>query len=73
MFKRMKVAFIIGAALILAGTSIFGGIMMKLNWDFTKLSTVKYISTEHNIDSPFKNIFITTNTASINIVPSVFL
>lgn len=70
MTKRVKIWLICAAVLILIGTIIFAGIMAVINWDFTKLSTVKYHSNEHNVYEAFQNIDISTDTAHIRFVPS---
>ena len=44
MGKRMKIWLIIAAALILIGCILFAGVMTVMKWDFTKLSTVKYVT-----------------------------
>ena len=38
MSKSMKIWLIVATSLILVGGIIFGGIMMALNWDFSKIS-----------------------------------
>ncbi len=70
MSKKTKIWLIIGASLILIGAIIFGGAMMALNWDFTKLSTVKYGTNNYEISESFKNIKVLTDTANITFVPS---
>ncbi len=70
MSKRVKIWLIVGASLVLVGTIIFGGVMMALNWDFSKISTVKYETNEYEINESYKNIKIVTNTADITFIPS---
>ncbi len=70
MSKKTKIWLIIGASLILIGAIIFVGAMMALNWDFTKLSTVKYETNHYEISESFKNINVLTDTANITFVPS---
>lgn len=70
MSKSIKIWLVIGASLVLVGAIIFGGVMMALNWDFSKISTVKYETNEYEINDSYKNIKIVTNTADITFVPS---
>ncbi len=70
MNKSVKIWLIVGASLVLVGAIIFGGVMMALNWDFSKISTVKYETNEYEINDSYKNIKVVTDTAKINFVPS---
>lgn len=70
MAKKTKVWLLIGAALILAGCMIFGGAMMGLGWDFTKLSTVKFETNTYDIPESFRNISVVTDTADLAFVPA---
>lgn len=65
-----KIWLIISISLILIGCIIFTGVMMVLNWDFTKLSTVIYETNEYAIAENYKNISIVTDTADIVFIPS---
>ena len=65
MTKSAKVWIIIGIILILIGCIIFGGVMMALNFDFKKLSTVKYETNDYIIEESFSDIYINTDTADI--------
>lgn len=56
---------IAACALILIGCVLLGGVMMAMNWDFSKLSTVKYETNAYNLDEEFDSIFIDTDTADI--------
>lgn len=44
--------------------------MMKLNWDFAKLSTVAYETNEYTLTDSYQNISVVTDTADIAFVPS---
>lgn len=68
MKKSTTLWLIIAAALVLAGSIVFTGVMMMLNWDFSQLSTVKYQTTEYTISEDFKNIAINIDTADIAFV-----
>ena len=69
--SKKTLAWIIAAiSLILIGCFLFGGVMSMLNWDFSKLSTVKYREKEHEIRENFENISIVADTDRITFVPS---
>ncbi len=68
--KKVKTSIIIAVSLIIIGGIIFGGVMMMLKWDFTKLSTVKYETNNYAINENYKNIQISTDTADIEFIPS---
>ncbi len=53
------------AVLVLVGCVMFAAVMTTLNWDFTKLSTVKYETNTHEISETFDSISIHTDTADI--------
>ena len=74
MSKSVKIWLIIAASLTLIGAIIFSGVMMALNWDFSKISTVKYETNGYEFDDVVcKNIKVITNTADISFVPSTYL
>ena len=56
--------------LMIVGCILFVGVMFSMQWDFSKLSTVKYETNSYNIKDPVKNIHIITNTADVVLVPS---
>ena len=65
MRTRTKIWLIIGASLVMLGCILFAGVMSRLNWDFTKLSTVKYETNTYEISDAFDAISIDTDTADI--------
>ncbi len=65
MRTRTKVWLIIAACLVLIGCLLFVGVMTMFNWDFTKLSTVRFELNEHEISENFSNISVDTDTAEI--------
>lgn len=69
MNKRAKRGVVLVLILVVFGL-LFVGVMTYLQWDFTKLSTVKYDTQEHKIYAPFDNISVVTNTADVTFVPS---
>lgn len=68
MNKKTNLLLIIATALVLVGGVLFCIAMTGLNWDFTKLSTVRYETNTHPIGLPFDNIVIETDTADIRLV-----
>ncbi len=70
MSKKTKIWLVIAISLILIGCIIFGGVMTVLQWDFRKLSTVRYETNGYEIHENYKNILIVTDTADIVFVPS---
>lgn len=70
MNPKTKTWLITAAALVLVGCIIFGGAMMALKWDFSKLSTFKYETNEHTINENYKNISVISDTADITFFPS---
>ncbi len=70
MNKKTKVWLIAAALLILIGSLLFGGVMSVLNWDFTKLSTIKYETNSYEIKEEYKNITVLTKTSDIEFLPA---
>ena len=70
MSKTTKKWIIIAFSLLLVGSIIFAGVMTMLKWDFTKLSTDKYVTNKHIISDNFQNISILTDTADIELIAS---
>lgn len=70
MGKRTKTWLVIAACLVLAGGVVFAGVMMHLDWDFTKLSTVQYETNEYHIDQSFKDILVITDIADVTFLLS---
>ena len=70
MAMKRKIWLLTAAALILIGGLMFVGVMSALKWDFTKLSTVRYVTKDYEITEEFTNISIDSNTAKIQILPS---
>lgn len=67
---KRKAWLIAALGMILCGGILFGGVMMALNWDFTKLSTVTYETNIHSPGSDFTAIVVETDTANITFIPS---
>ena len=70
MKKAALICFIVAAALIIVGTSMFVTAMSLVRWDFNMLSTAKYQTNEHVVENEFSDIYIYTDTAKIMFVPS---
>ena len=68
MSKSTKIWLVIAASLVLIGCIICWSVLAMLKWDFTKLSTSKYETNNHEINESYKNIVIVTNTADIAFV-----
>lgn len=68
MNKKTILLLIVATALVLVGGILFCIAMTGLNWDFTKLSTVKYETNVHPIGESVHNIIIVTDTADIQLV-----
>jgi len=65
MSKATIVWLVIAISLVLLGTVIFGGALAIMGWDFTKLSTVNYVTNDYEIADSYNNISIVTNTADV--------
>lgn len=65
MKKAAKGWLIAAASLVLVGCVLFAGTMAALGWDFSKLSTVGYETHAYEIDEPFGDISLKTETADI--------
>lgn len=70
MTKRTKGWLIAAFSLVLVGAILFAGVMMMLDWDFKKLSTVPYTTTTHAVTEAFTNISVADSVADIAFVPS---
>lgn len=68
MNKKTILLLIVATALVLVGGILFCITMTDLDWDFTKLSTVRYETNEYAITLPFDHIIIETDTADIQLV-----
>lgn len=65
MKKAVKIWFITALSLVVLGCVLFAGVMTSLKWDFSKLSTVIYETNTSDINEPFDDISLTTDTADI--------
>ena len=65
MSRKMKIWLLVAASLILLGGLGFVVTMTTLQWDFTKISTVKYETNTYSVCEDFSDISIYTSTADI--------
>ena len=70
MTKKTTIWLVIATSLVLLVGLIFSGVMTIFNWDFTKLSTVKYETNEHIISEKVNSISVDTDTSNIMFIPS---
>lgn len=70
MGKKTVTLLVIATSLIVVGCLLFGGVMMALGWDFSKLSTEKYETNTHEITVAVNKIDIKTNTANTEFFPA---
>ena len=70
MRKSTKTWLIIAAALILLGGILFVSVMTTLKWDFKKLSTARFETTNHEISEEISSISIDADTADIRFLPA---
>ena len=70
MKRGVGIWLVIAAALILVGGLIFGGAMMYMGWDFTKLSTDRYETRTHTVTEAFSSVSVEARTADVTLLPS---
>ena len=70
MGKTMRIWLIAAVALLLIGGVLFGGAMMLLQWDFTKLNTQKMQTNTHDPMGDVQSISVESIEADISFLPS---
>lgn len=70
MRRHTKFLLITATLLTLIGSISFTGVMFVLNWDFSKLSTKNYVTTNHIVDKTYHDINIDTDIANITFAHS---
>ena len=70
MSKTTKIWLIIATALVALGAVIFVGVMAQYDWDFTKLSTVTYVTNTYEVSDEFDKISINVDTTEIEFAPT---
>lgn len=66
--SKTTIWIIIASALVVIGIILFVLVLATNNWDFSKLSTSKFVENSYVITEDFKNISINTETADISFV-----
>ena len=70
MSKTVKIWLMAAAALVALGGILFAGVMANYEWDFTKLSTVTYVTNTYEAHGEFDEISIHVDTTDIEFVPT---
>ena len=70
MSKNTRNWLIIGISLLLVGSAIFVGGMSVLKWDFSKLSTQKFVSNEYEVTEEYENIKIVSKDSKVELIAS---
>ncbi len=70
MSKTTKIWLITATALVTLGAILFAGVMAQYDWDFTKLSTVTYVTNTYEVSDEFDKISINVDTTEIEFVPT---
>lgn len=70
MYKAVKIWLIMAAVLVALGMILFAGVMATYDWDFTKLSTVTYVTNTYEVSGGFDKISIHVDTTEIEFVPT---
>ncbi|MBE6678516.1 MAG: DUF4097 domain-containing protein [Ruminococcaceae bacterium] len=66
----MKRLIIVAVSLFIVGTVLFVGAFAALDYDFSKLNTVKYTSNTYTPEGDFDKVYIKSNTADVELLPS---
>ena len=70
MKKSIMISLIVAGALVLFGTGLFAGAMTAGGWDFSILNTYDVVHNTYDVDQPFTNISIESDTADIRFAES---
>ena len=70
MKKSIKISLIVAGALVLFGAGLFAGAMTAGGWDFSILNTYEVVNNTYDVDEPFTNISIDTDTVDIRFAKS---
>ncbi len=70
MRKSTLIWLIVAVSLTVAGALIFTGAMCAMNWDFSSLSTIEYVTNTYEITEEFKDLAIKTSTSNVTVLPS---
>lgn len=70
MSKATKIWLITAMVLVALGAVLFTCVMAQYDWDFTKLSTVTYVTNAYEINDEFDKISIHVDTTEIKFAPT---
>lgn len=70
MSKATKIWLFTATALVALGLILFAGVMANYDWDFSKLSTVTYVTNTYETNGEFDKISINVDTTEIEFVPT---
>ncbi len=70
MGKTMRIWLIIATALVVVGAIVFTAALAACDWDFSKLSTVKFETNTYGGSDSISGILVDTDTADIRFAPS---
>lgn len=70
MSKATKIWLFTATVLVALGLILFAGVMASYDWDFTKLSTVTYVTNTYETNGEFEKISINVDTTEIEFVPT---
>ena len=70
MSNKTKIWLILATIFVVFGAGIFGFAMSKYNWDFTKLSTVKYETKTYELNEKFTDVVIDSSISDIKFISS---
>lgn len=70
MSKTTKIWLITATVLVTLGLILFAGVMANYDWNFSKLSTVTYITNTYETNGEFDKISINVDTTQIEFVPT---
>ena len=70
MKKSIMISLIVAGALVLFGAGLFVGAMTAGGWDFSILNTYEVVNNTYDVDEPFTNISIDTDTVDIRFAKS---
>ncbi len=70
MKKAIVISLIVAGALVLFGAGLFAGAMTAVGWDFSILNTYEVVNNTYDVDEPFTNISIDTDTVDIRFAKS---
>lgn len=70
MNRTVKTWLIIAVSLIGLGLISFAGVMVAYNRDFSRLSTMEYVTNTYEVDADFDKMLIDVSTTKVELVPS---